>query len=131
MNGETALKYVRSRYSQGTEGTDLARDARQQAVMVAVKEKVLSASTLLNPVKLWKIWKVITQSVETDLTQSAGAILARKMFMARNSIKSLVLLPEFLVNPPISVKYDNQYVFVPKAGNLNQVKDWIKGLLSQ
>jgi LCP family protein required for cell wall assembly len=131
MNGDMALKYVRSRYSTGTEGTDLARDARQQAAIVGVKEKVLSVSTLLNPVKLWKIWKVITQSVETDLTQSAGAILARKMFMARNSIRSFVLLPEFLINPPVSVKYDNQYVFISKTGNWNQVKEWIKGLLTQ
>lgn len=128
MDGDTALKFVRSRYSQGTEGTDLARDARQQAVIVAIKEKVLSAGTLLNPKKLWQIWKVLGQSIETDLTESVGTILARKLFLARNAIKSYVLSEDFLTNPPISVKYDNQYVFIPKAGNWKNVQSWLESL---
>ena len=42
MNGELALKYVRSRNASGDEGTDIAREKRQQKVIEAIKEKILS-----------------------------------------------------------------------------------------
>ena len=35
MNGERALKYVRSRYAEGEEGTDFARSRRQQRLLLA------------------------------------------------------------------------------------------------
>jgi len=51
MNGVTALKFVRSRHAAGDEGSDFARSKRQQLVLAAVKSKVFSAETLLNPTK--------------------------------------------------------------------------------
>ena len=52
MNGETALEYVRSRHAIGVEGGDFARSKRQEKVINAFKNKVLSAQTLINPSKL-------------------------------------------------------------------------------
>src|SRR3990167_3149909 len=48
MDGKTALIYVRSRHGNNCQGSDFARSRRQQQVMTAVKEKILSASTILN-----------------------------------------------------------------------------------
>ena len=55
MDGTTALKFVRSRNAQGDEGTDIAREQRQQEIIVAVKNTILSTKTLLNPNKMWGI----------------------------------------------------------------------------
>ena len=41
MDGETALKFARSRNAEGDEGTDFARAARQQKVIEALKDRIL------------------------------------------------------------------------------------------
>ena len=41
MDGNTALKYARSRHAAGPEGSDFARSLRQQKVIKAVKDKIL------------------------------------------------------------------------------------------
>jgi len=45
MNGETALKYVRSRHSK-QDGSDFGRAQRQQKLLLAVKEKIMSVGFL-------------------------------------------------------------------------------------
>ncbi|KKT87778.1 MAG: LytR/CpsA/Psr family protein, partial [Candidatus Moranbacteria bacterium GW2011_GWC2_45_10] len=52
MDGETALKFVRSRHGNNNEGTDFARSRRQQKIITAIKNKSLSIQTLVNPAKL-------------------------------------------------------------------------------
>ncbi|HRY22170.1 MAG TPA: LCP family protein [Candidatus Dojkabacteria bacterium] len=50
MDGETALIYSRSRHSlQNNEGSDFARAKRQQKVIIALKDKLLSSESLMNP----------------------------------------------------------------------------------
>lgn len=126
MNGETALKFVRSRYASGDEGTDLARDARQQLVIDALKDKILSRPTITSPKTLLVIWSVVKSSIETDMSDGAEAILARKIFDQKSNINSQVIPAEMLTNPPESAKYDFQYVFVPKAGDWKEVWSWVK-----
>src|SRR5690606_11303223 len=48
MDGETALKFVRSRHAEGDEGNDFARSACQQRVISAIREKVLTTGILFN-----------------------------------------------------------------------------------
>lgn len=129
MNGQTALKYVRSRNAQGDEGTDIAREKRQQKIIIAVKNTILSSKTLLNPKKIWEIWLVLKRTIETNIDESAGVIIARKLLDAKNNIRSSVIPEELLFNPPISLRYDNQYVFVFKSGNFIEVRKWIESFL--
>ncbi|KKQ53361.1 MAG: cell envelope-related transcriptional attenuator [Microgenomates group bacterium GW2011_GWC1_38_12] len=56
MDGETALKFVRSRNAIGDQGTDFARQVRQQKVITAIKDKLLSKEILLSPKKLTKLF---------------------------------------------------------------------------
>jgi LCP family protein required for cell wall assembly len=42
MNGATALVYARSRHGDNGQGTDFARSQRQQQILTAIKQKVLS-----------------------------------------------------------------------------------------
>jgi anionic cell wall polymer biosynthesis LytR-Cps2A-Psr (LCP) family protein len=49
MDGALALKYVRSRHGYGVEGSDFARARRQQKVISAAKDKLLSKFNLFRP----------------------------------------------------------------------------------
>ena len=129
MDGETALKFVRSRNAEGEEGTDTARAARQQKVLGAIRQKVLSREILLSPKKIIAILDVFRKTVETDIDPSAAAILARRAVSARENIYSHVLLEKFLINPPVSRRYDNLYVFVPKDETWGEVQVWVECVL--
>ena len=126
MDGETALKFARSRNAQGDEGTDFAREARQEKVIEAVKNKIISKDVLLSPKKLLQIKNVALTYIEEDIGPSAAAVLTRYIFNARKNIKYYVLDPELLMNPPKSSEYDNLYVLIPKAGDTStgSVQDW-------
>ncbi|MBI2066068.1 LCP family protein [Candidatus Woesebacteria bacterium] len=125
MDGATALKFVRSRNAEGEEGTDIARAKRQQKVLLGIRQKILSPTTLLSPRKLLSIWKVVKSSIESDISADIGAVFVRRVLDAREEINTFVLAEELLENPPVSPRYDNQYVFIPKAGDWSEVHKWI------
>lgn len=68
MDGSRALIYTRSRHGNNGEGSDFARSRRQQLVMLAVREKLLSLGTLTDPGKMADIYRVISQHVQSDLS---------------------------------------------------------------
>jgi LCP family protein required for cell wall assembly len=129
MDGETALKYVRSRNAEGDEGTDIAREGRQETVIKAIKNKIFSREVLLSPKKLIALYKAVMEYTETDATPSVFAVIARRIIVSRNNIVSEIIPEEYLINPPKSFKYDNLYVFVPKSGSWDNVHVWVKSLL--
>jgi len=63
LDGETALKYARSRKTT----SDFDRAARQQKVLEAIREKALEEDLLTNPKKLKKIWNIFDDRIETNL----------------------------------------------------------------
>ena len=54
MDSSTALKYMRSRYSEGDEGTDEARAYRQQLVLEALSKQILN---IRDPQKLGQLYR--------------------------------------------------------------------------
>ena len=66
MTGVTALEYARSRETT----SDFDRAARQQQVIIAIRQKALDASTLTNPIKLTGLINAIGTHVHTDLQLS-------------------------------------------------------------
>ena len=65
MDGKTALRFVRSRLSpHAHEGSDFARARRQQRVITAVREELLSSSTYLNPRKILDIINVLDNNIK-------------------------------------------------------------------
>jgi len=129
MDGDTALKFVRSRHASGNEGTDFARSARAEELLVAIKDKILSKELILHPLRIVKLIAIANSYIETDLKPDNEAILARKLIQSRNSISSHVLADNYLTNPPQDPKYDNLYVLVPKSGNWDEVHAWVNCLL--
>src|SRR3990167_10768636 len=63
MDGETALKFVRSRHALGLEGSDFARSKRQEKVIQSFKDRLFSLNTFLNPVKILNLIDVIKDSI--------------------------------------------------------------------
>ena len=68
MNGDTALAFARSRHGSNGEGSDFSRAARQQKIMMAVKSKLLSGATLLNPARIVKLLDTVGDNVATNLS---------------------------------------------------------------
>ncbi len=64
IKGDQALAFVRQR--KGLPNGDIDRIKRQQQFIGAIVRKVLSAGTLLNPVKINGVVSVATESLEVD-----------------------------------------------------------------
>ncbi len=70
MDGQLALEFARSRHAMGVEGTDFARSARQQEIIEAIRTKLLSTGTLLNPDKMIALFNIVKESIDTDISTS-------------------------------------------------------------
>ena len=129
MDADTALEFSRSRKGDNGEGTDFARAKRQQKVMLAVRDKVLSLDTLANPAKLKELYDTYNRYVETNI----GIVEVQKLYDIGKSVdfkevKSLVLDDRsweydggLLYGPEDRSLYGGQYVLIPKAGNYSQI----------
>ena len=137
MNGETALQFVRSRHATGEEGTDFARNKRQEKAIIAFKDKLLNIETLLNPVKLIGLYSTLKDSIDTNIKQEEiddFVKLAQKMKNA--NVQSAILdygdkekkRQGLLINPPISKNYDNQWVLIPRIGdgNFSEIQKYVE-----
>lgn len=126
MDGETALKFVRSRHAQGSEGTDIAREARQQKVITAIKDKVTNPKVFLSIKTDLAMLELVNKYVETDLDLPTAGILGRIIYNSRNNISQRLVPEDLLTVPPTGKLYDNLYVFIPKAGNGNwaEIQKW-------
>lgn len=68
MDGTRALQFVRSRHGTNGEGSDFARSRRQQLVLTAIRERMLSLGTLSNPKTVSEVWTAIASHVESTLS---------------------------------------------------------------
>jgi polyisoprenyl-teichoic acid--peptidoglycan teichoic acid transferase len=125
MDGTTALKFVRSRRAEGENGTDFARGERQQRVISAIKNKILTRDVLLSKNKVDELIAIARNNIETDIDDAAAAVLARRFIQSRDNMASFVLPEDMLDNPPYLPKYDNLYVFIPKGESWKEVQEWV------
>lgn len=115
MDGDTALKFVRSRHGNNGEGSDFARAARQQKIIVALKDKALSLQTLLDPIKIGRLINDYGQTVETDFDLAAvpGLIKIGKDF-DNTKIHTIVLDDSSIITHPDQALYGGAWVLIPK-----------------
>lgn len=125
MDGETALKFARSRNATGDEGTDFARQKRQQKIIKAIESKIMDRKILFSPKKLSRLKDVFLSNLETDIQEEESAVLARSFLNSKDNITSYILPEELLTNPPKSFQYDNLYVFIPKDGDWMETQTWV------
>lgn len=134
LNGQQALKFVRSRHSSDPqEGTDFARSRRQELVLLAVKTKLLALQTLKQPQIYTQIYTLLSQNVTTDITPDHHPSLFKLLLHARSlPYRSAALAePDQLSHPPVSSAYDYQWVLTPKNNQPQIVYDFVSRLTDQ
>ncbi len=126
MSGERALQYARSRHGNNGEGSDFARARRQQQVLTALKQKLLSFGTYTNPATIQQMLDTLSAHVSTNLNFGQIMFLASLARESSGDIKTLVL-----DNSPDGFLYSyiadsGAFLLGPKTGNFNQINEAIK-----
>ncbi|HUW21260.1 MAG TPA: LCP family protein [Candidatus Bathyarchaeia archaeon] len=138
LDGDRALKYARSRYADGEEGTDFARSKRQQKLILALMKKVFSSKTFLSPQRIFELGKILKEYLDTDLYQEDYlSFLELALRFRQGEIRSAILdgitgVEEgYLINPPQSEKYDQQWVLVPRTGDWQEIQKYVVSLIEK
>ncbi len=123
MDGETALKYVRSRHAPGIEGSDFARSRRQQKVLEALKEKIISLNFLVSPKNINNLLENFQDHVKTNLNLWE---LLRLVKLAKGIDSSKIINKVLDIGPGGPLKeetIDGAYILEPRAGNFSEIQD--------
>ena len=129
MNGETALIYARSRHGNNGEGSDFARAARQQKVILAAKDELLSAGTLLSPGKINKVIGTIQNNVTTDLTFWEMVKLAGLIPNFHTEDVRLTVLDTAPGGPLYGSNIGGAYVILPRDESWSELQEIADNLL--
>lgn len=123
LDGETALKYVRSRHNT----SDFDRARRQQEVIAAIKDKATSLGFLTSPGKISNMANAISSNFETDMEwDEMLSLLDFAEGITADSIHSAVISDDatamggFLYTPPR--EENDPYYLIPYAGDLNFIE---------
>jgi polyisoprenyl-teichoic acid--peptidoglycan teichoic acid transferase len=130
MDGELALKYTRSRHAYGLEGSDFARAKRQQIVLEAIKNKLLSRQTLLNPVTISNLITEFNRHISTDL--EAWEMI--KLWNLFKNIKKEEVINQVLSDAPngllkSSISEEGAYILTPTSGNFGEIRKLFQNIL--
>jgi len=131
MDGETALVYVRSRHGTNGEASDFARSRRQQNVMVAVKEKILTPSFILNPKKIVKMYEMVKENVATNLTTAEMVELVKMSRKIDTDNISSEVLSTGPGSPLYATSINGAYMILPRGGTWDGVRAIAENILDE
>ena len=128
MDGTTALQYSRSRHGDNGEGSDFARSRRQQKLLFAIKDKILSYQTLLNPYKLSRLYTSITNNLTTNISLKTSL----ELFESMKELNLDETLQYTIDDAPgglltASISEEGSYILKPTHG-YDSLKQFIKEL---
>jgi len=127
LNGERALFYARSRFSSN----DFDRARRQQQILLALKDKVLSLGILTDPLKISGILDVLSKNIRTDVTPWEIPDLIN---MAK-SAKTDNIITKVFENSEEGLLYQTDisgiYVLLPTEGNFSKIRETNKNIFNQ
>lgn len=126
LDGETALYYIRSRYST----SDFDRARRQQEIITALKNKALSLGFLSNPVRVTSLLSELKDNIRTDFQiWDIGNLLSlADAFGPENMVKNYVITTENLVYETKTEK--GEYILLPKEANFAGIKNLFKNIFT-
>jgi polyisoprenyl-teichoic acid--peptidoglycan teichoic acid transferase len=125
LDGPTALKFARSRYST----SDFDRSQRQQQLLVAIKNKALSLGTLTNPVKLNGLLESAGAHARTDLRIDEILKLAEIAKKVNDHATVRIALSSDPGNFLVGDMVDGVSVLVPKADDYGEIQEYLRGIL--
>lgn len=139
MSGAVALAFVRSRHGTNGEGSDFARSKRQQKVIEAVRNRILSLETLSNPQRIGELISALGKSMDTDISVKEALDfykLSKKIQQTSNFViddAPKLGLPNnrksLLVHPPAS-DYGGAYVLVSLDDDFSIVQGYVRKVLT-
>lgn len=127
MNGAIALKYVRSRHGTYGEGSDFARSARQEKVLQAIREKVLSPKTLFDISKVTELIKTLGKSIDTDIS-GKDAFEFYKLSKKLEGIHMFTIDDSILIHPNPQ-DYGGAYVLISQDDDFSVIHKYVKKIL--
>ncbi len=130
MDGETALKFVRSRNAEGEEGNDFARSQRQQLILSAVKSKTIAIMLSFNLAKTKGLYYNFDKLVQRDLTNQQVAVFLKDILLNKSLTQNSFSLPQQLFTVPDPLVYYGKYVLIPKDNNYDTVHKYVDCLFS-
>lgn len=123
LSGEEALKFARSRHGSNGEGSDFARAKRQQKVLTALKEKLLSAKTFRNPSTVANTMAALQSNISTNL--QIGEIL--RLARVAQNVDQAGIMHKIVDNAPGSPLADSTfggaYVLVPRNDDWTALRE--------
>lgn len=126
MDGNTALEYVRSRHGNAGEGSDFMRSRRQQKVMLALKEKLVSFDTLLNPSRVASVLETLQSHVISDMELWEIVKIAKAMRAVDTSKLTHRVLDDSPQGPlyasTITVSNGDAYVLLPRKSDWSEIR---------
>lgn len=132
MNGTRALQYARSRHGNNGEGSDFARAKRQQKVILALKEKVLSFQTLANPIRISKIINSLGTHISTNI-EFSNMISLLKLARTMEPTKIINLVFDINDNGYLvsGTTPQGAYILSPKTGNFKDMQNAITNIFNE
>ena len=116
MDGETALYYVRARFTT----SDFDRARRQQEVILAVRDKALSLNFLGNPTKIVGMLDILGRHVRTDINgDDLRSLIGDVRKVTNKEPKQLVLDTTELL---YSTSVNGSYVLLPKGNTFETIR---------
>lgn len=137
MDGRTALRYVRSRYAIGEEGSDFARSRRQQRLLQAVKAKIFSLSTLTDFEKIRGLFSTFQTHLRTDIQENEYWPFFKLALKFKDvGLRSAALSTDssqpggLLISPPKSAANGYQWVLAPRTGDWQEIQAFVDASLA-
>ena len=131
LDGETALKYLRSRHSAAG---DFDRTARQQSVLQALKQKLL-ALNFWDAGKFVEIYNTLSSNIKSDLNlwQIKDYWQEIKNIPGENVIKTEFNNQDLLINGQMDLGGERAAVVQPKAGveNYEEIKKYTEEIIKK
>jgi len=128
LNGETALKYARSRETT----SDFDRSKRQQKLILAIKDKCLTLGVLTNPKKVSDLMSIAGSHIRTDLDVAA----IKELLEIAQGVDQTKIINKVIDNDPktglLVSSSEGFYHLIPKAGanNFSQIQKMVKDVFS-
>jgi LCP family protein required for cell wall assembly len=118
MDADTALKYARTRHQD----TDFGRMRRQQQVLVAIKDKVLSSDQLPRLIsRMPALLSTLSDSLQTDMPMSQQITLANLARKLNTGNIRQILIDGSMVEA--TILNSGAYVLMPKLDRIKPVVD--------
>jgi anionic cell wall polymer biosynthesis LytR-Cps2A-Psr (LCP) family protein len=137
LNGAQALGLARSRgdsyYSYGFPQSDFNRTEHQRQILVALKDKAISAGVVSNPIKLGKLFDSFGNNVKTDM-QAREALRLYNIMKSTPSSQIASVGLNSVNGQDLLANYTNKYgqsTLVPKAGidDYTGIQDYLQSLV--